>query len=105
MAKANQRKYIDETSHLFESYTSYTPTGLRSIADYMENRGIINVEFSAGYDGFECIITRPETEKEMEKRIKKEQAQLEKSRTYKEKQRADLIKKAKQMKITAEELQ
>jgi len=99
------KEYKRGTS-IFESYVPYSPKELRDQADYMEQAGIMFVEFMAqGSDGyFYCEETRLETQEEAEKRYKVEykkwKAWKENEVKRKEKEKAGLIKKAKELGMT-----
>lgn len=98
-----QKKQIRKENYDFESYLPYTSDALRAIADMMDDKGILSIEFEIeGYDGyFKCTETSIETDAEFEKRYKREYDKWKKWKEgqaeRKEKEKNDLIKAAKKL--------
>jgi len=66
------KKQIEIQSGLFNDWTNYTPENLEAIAKDMRENGIFSTIIYAGNDGLECREIREETDKEYERRLKKE---------------------------------
>ena len=100
MKKPKKEKInIEKYSHYFESYTPYTPQDLREIASSMESCGVISVEFCLdGYDGhFKCLEKKLETDRELERRYKKELASYNKYLKSEDNRKKKLIIEAKKL--------
>ncbi len=102
---SKEPKETRELSYLLETYTSYSPSQLRSIADLMEQNNLlfleIGIEGDYGDSDFTCHQIRMETEQEAEKRFKRETKEynkyLEMQKKVKDKKKEKLIKEAKKL--------
>lgn len=99
---------IEEESNLMWTYEAMSPQDLRSVADQMEEEGVVSIEISQiYYNDIQILQCRMESPKEFEKRYNKEynswKAWKEKEKQRKEGRKEELIKEAKKLGLKVSE--